>query len=80
MRSDVASHREIDHGEWVEHIVTYADGGRLTYSKYKTPEVDPTSSMPLLLRPGAHYANAWFKAGREDEYIDGMKAAYGDEW
>lgn len=78
MRSDVVSRREIDHGEWVEHIVTYADGGRLTYSKRKKQE--PTSSMPLLLRPGAHYANAWFKAGLEDEYIDGMKASYGDEW
>lgn len=72
------SQREIDHGHWVEHIIRYADGGGLTYAKYKNPE--PVEAQPLLLRPGSHYAAAWFKSGVEEEYIDGMKCSYGDEW
>jgi hypothetical protein len=30
------------------------------------------------VRPG--YGQAAFKAGCEDEYIDRMRARYGDEW
>lgn len=75
---EIVSQREIDHGHWVEHCIEYADGGRLTYAKYKNPE--PADDQPLALRPGSHHAAAWFKAGLEDEYIDGMKNAYGDEW
>jgi hypothetical protein len=35
---------------------------------------------PVTLRPGSHWAAAAFKAGREDEYIDGMQSRYGEEW
>ena len=34
----------------------------------------------ISVRPGTHYAEAAFKAGREDEYIDRMKSRYGGEW
>ena len=75
---DVESRRQIDHGDWIEHIVRYADGGGLTYSEHKEPA--PPGSDELVLRPGSHHAAAWFKAGREDEYIDGMKYRCGGEW
>jgi hypothetical protein len=76
---DVESERQIDHGEWIEHIVRYTDGGGLTYAKYKQalPAVELPPSQPM---PGSHHAAAWFKAGREDEYIDGMKCRFGGEW
>ena len=76
---DVQSRRQIDHGEWIEHIVRYTDGGGLTYAEYKQPQ-EPVELPSLVLLPGSHHAAAWFKAGKEDEYIDGMKYRYGDEW
>ena len=35
---------------------------------------------PLVIKPGSQHANAAYKAGREDEYSNRMKARYGGEW
>ena len=34
----------------------------------------------LTIKPGSQHANAAYKAGREDEYINGMEARYGEGW
>jgi hypothetical protein len=35
---------------------------------------------PLVVKPGNQHAQAAFKAGREDEYIDRMRSRYGGEY
>ena len=37
-----------------------------------------TARVPLVVKPG--HARQAFKAGREDEYSDRMRAKYGGEW
>lgn len=43
------------------------------------PALAYTVQLPRLA-PGNAAASAAFKAGLEDEYINGMKARYGGEW
>ena len=43
----------------------------------QTPATD-ARPCPVPVRPG--YGQAAFKTGCENEYIDRMRARYGDEW
>jgi hypothetical protein len=58
-------------------VRVYANGTRITTSMqhYGTPPVGGD-----FLRPGSAAARAAFRAGREDEYIDRMRARFGGEW
>lgn len=59
-------------------------------AKYRAEEAKPTGdeleqtptvaarACPVPVRPG--YGRAAYKAGCEDEWIDRMKARFGDEW
>jgi hypothetical protein len=42
--------------------------------------LDEPARSPLVVKPGNQHAQAAFKAGREDEYIDRMRSRYGGEW
>ena len=42
--------------------------------------LDEPARAPLVVKPGIHNARAAFRAGREDEYSDRMRAKYGGEW
>lgn len=55
----------------------YANGTRITTGLGSPVEPLPGSDG---IRPGNDAAGAAFKAGREDEYIDRMKARYGGNW
>ena len=56
----------------------YASGAKITSIYYADDWTPPAGGD--FLRPGNAAARAAFKAGREDEYIDRMKARYGGEW
>jgi hypothetical protein len=43
-------------------------------------EVAEARPCPVPVRPGSHNAQAAYKAGCEDEWIDRMSAKYGGEW
>jgi hypothetical protein len=40
----------------------------------------PEGRTDIVIAPGNQHAQAAFKEGREDEYIDAMKSRYGGEW
>jgi hypothetical protein len=40
----------------------------------------PECRSDIVIAPGNQHAQAAFKEGREDEYIDRMKSRYGGEW
>lgn len=40
----------------------------------------PARPCPVPIRPGRAYFNAAMKNGCEDEYLDRMKARYGEGW
>lgn len=62
----------------VRHRVrVYANGTRIISCLGEPIEPMPGSDG---IRPGSEAAQAAFKAGREDEYIDRMKARYGGNW
>jgi hypothetical protein len=42
--------------------------------------LDEPARTPLVIKPGNVHAQAAWKAGREDEYSDRMRAKYGGEW
>jgi len=42
--------------------------------------ITPEGRGDIVIAPGNQHAQAAFKAGREDEYIDRMKSRYGGEW
>jgi hypothetical protein len=42
--------------------------------------IPPECRTPIVIKPGNQHAQAAFKEGREDEYIDRMKSRYGGEW
>lgn len=61
----------------------YEDGvGRMESITLKTTAHVPAASLveiPRLL-PGSAAAGAAYRAGTEDEYIDGMSCRYGGDW
>jgi hypothetical protein len=42
--------------------------------------ITPEGSGDIVIAPGNQHAQAAFKAGREDEYIDRMRGRFGGEW
>ena len=42
--------------------------------------IPPECRSDIVIAPGNQHAQAAFKEGREDEYIDRMKSRYGGEW
>lgn len=56
------------------------DGARMTIVTLKEPKPLAALQESVRLVPGSAAARAAFRNGREDEYIDGMKARYGGEW
>jgi hypothetical protein len=40
----------------------------------------PEGSSDIVIKPGNQHAQAAFKEGREDEYIDRMRGRFGGEW
>lgn len=58
-------------------VRVYANGTKITTSMMNA---GPPPAGGDFLRPGNAAANAAFKAGREDEYIDRMRFRYGGEW
>lgn len=42
--------------------------------------LDEPARAPLVIKPGRMNASRAFRAGREDEYSDRMRAKYGGEW
>jgi len=42
--------------------------------------LDEPARPPLVVKPGNQHARAAFRAGREDEYSDRMRAKYGGEF
>jgi hypothetical protein len=42
--------------------------------------IPPECRSDIVIKPGSQHAQAAFKAGREDEYIDRMQGRYGGEW
>jgi len=42
--------------------------------------IPPECKTDIVIAPGNQHAQAAFKAGREDEYIDMMRGRFGGEW
>lgn len=42
--------------------------------------IPPECRVDLTVKPGSQHAQAAFKAGREDEYIDAMQGRYGGDY
>jgi len=42
--------------------------------------IPPECRTDLTVKPGSQHAQAAFKAGREDEYIDAMQGRYGGDY
>lgn len=53
---------------------------RLSWVPLEPCRIPPECKTDIVIAPGNQHAQAAFKAGREDEYIDRMKGRYGGEW
>jgi hypothetical protein len=42
--------------------------------------IPPECRSDIVIKPGNQHAQAAFKAGREDEYIDAMRGRYGGDY
>jgi hypothetical protein len=42
--------------------------------------IPPECRSDIVIKPGSQHAQAAFKAGREDEYIDAMQGRYGGDY
>jgi hypothetical protein len=42
--------------------------------------IPPECRTDIVIKPGSQHAQAAFKEGREDEYIDRMRGRFGGEW
>ena len=66
-----------------EVVYELPDGGRLTViygDDETTPPQEPQPVQPVTAQPGSQWAAAAARQGREDEYIDAMRARFGGEW
>jgi hypothetical protein len=53
---------------------------RLSIVPIEPCRIPPECRTDIVIVPGNQHAQAAFKAGREDEYIDRMKSKYGGEY
>ena len=53
---------------------------RLNLVPLEPCRMTPEGRGDIVIAPGNQHAQAAFKEGREDEYIDRMKSRYGGEW
>jgi len=53
---------------------------RLNLVPLEPCRIPPECRIDLTVKPGSQHAQAAFKEGREDEYIDRMQGRYGGEW
>ena len=53
---------------------------RLSIVPLEPCRIPPECRSDIVIKPGNQHAQAAFKEGREDEYIDRMKSRYGGEW
>jgi hypothetical protein len=53
---------------------------RLNLVPLEPCRIPPECRGDIVIAPGNQHAQAAFKEGREDEYIDAMKGRYGGEW
>jgi hypothetical protein len=42
--------------------------------------IPPECRTDIVIAPGSQHAQAAFKEGREDEYVDTMQGRYGGDW
>lgn len=61
--------------EWRERCDRQAE-----MSAYRDDRDAAEAPPRMIAKPGSQWAQAAYKAGREDEYIDVMKSRYGGEW
>ena len=70
-------------GRVVERIYRHPDGGGMTVlirAEDPTPPQEPQPVQPVTAQPGRAWADAAYRAGREDEYSDLMRTRAGGEW
>ena len=73
-------------GRVVERIYRHPDGGGMTVlirpeDPTPTPPQEPQPVVqPVTAQPGKAFADAAYRAGREDEYSDLMRTRAGGEW
>ena len=53
---------------------------RLSWVPLEPCRIPPECRTDIVIAPGNQHAQAAFKAGREDEYIDRMRGRFGGEW
>jgi hypothetical protein len=53
---------------------------RLNIVPLEPCRIPPECRIDLTIKPGSQHAQAAFKEGREDEYIDRMRGRFGGEW
>jgi hypothetical protein len=53
---------------------------RLAIVPLEPCRIPPECRTDIVVKPGNQHAQAAFKEGREDEYIDAMQGRYGGEW
>ena len=53
---------------------------RLNLVPMEPCRITPEGRADIVIAPGNQHAQAAYKAGREDEYIDRMRSKYGGEW
>jgi hypothetical protein len=53
---------------------------RLSWVPLEPCRIPPECRTDIVVKPGNQHAQAAFKAGREDEYIDRMQGRYGGDY
>lgn len=56
------------------------EADRLATVPLEPCRIPPECRTDIVIAPGNQHAQAAYKAGREDEYIDRMQGRYGGEW
>jgi hypothetical protein len=56
------------------------EADRLSLVPLEPCRIPPECRADIVIAPGNQHAQAAFKAGREDDYIDAMKSRFGGEW
>jgi hypothetical protein len=78
---------------WIEHARRHREEEKNRLLAEQQEEEDRLNLVPLepcritpegrgdiVIAPGNQHAQAAFKEGREDEYIDRMRSKFGGEW
>jgi hypothetical protein len=56
------------------------EADRLSWVPLEPCRIPPECRIDLTVKPGSQHAQAAFKEGREDQYIDAMQGRYGGDW